>query len=238
MNRLTRDEIIGRALDQIDSPALNQRERPGGVLQANAMSITWLGECLSYMHNRFPWAAGITSTSYTLTPGIVTYALPADFILDVRDGLRIMQTDVKRRLRRKKLQWLLSKNTLDSTGVPSGYVILPPNLQVWQIPDKSYTAEMWYYAMPQKLAADDVPSFPDDWVLVKYVTVAGKEFTGEQPPGAAMQFAISAANGLRQAGLGSEPEEDNTALDPSFFAPTGAEPGFTSAWMGDVGNQP
>jgi hypothetical protein len=144
-----------------------------------------------------------------------------------------MQSDVKRRLRRKKLQWLLNRNTLDNTGTPVGYVIVPPALRVWPIPDKPYTAEFWYYNMPSIMAADTIPSFPDDWVLVKYVAIAGKEFTGEQPPGAAMQFAIAAANGLRQSGLGSEPEEDASALDPSFFRPTGSDMSYTSDWMGD-----
>lgn len=123
--------------------------------------------------------------------------------------------------------------TTGRTGIPVGYVVQGTGFVVAPTPDKDYTADFWYYAMPPTLAATDIPSFPDDWILVKYVTVAGKEFTGEQPPGAAMQFAIAAANGMRAAGLGSEPEEDALQPDPAFFRPTGSDMSYTSDWMGD-----
>ena len=88
-NRLTRDEILADALDMVDSQALDQHDRPGGVLQANAYGPRWLQRGLDIFHRAFPWSGTITTSALALTPSTNSYALPADFVLDKRDGVKI-----------------------------------------------------------------------------------------------------------------------------------------------------
>jgi hypothetical protein len=216
----------------VDSPMLDQKERPGGTIHQNAMSIGWLQDALDYFHRKFPWTGTIASSAVSIVGGTVLYALPTDYTLDVRDGVRIMQSDTKRRLRRKPLPWLLNRDTTQ-TGTPAIYVVLGTNLRVWPVPDKAYTAELWYYQLPATLDTDDKPIFPDDWTLIEYIRLRGKEFTGEAQPGSAMGFAAGIAAGLQKSGLGVEGEDDQLHLDSSFFQPTGQGGGSSADWMGE-----
>ena len=46
INRLTRDQILIRALDLADSAVLDTKDRPAGTIVAAALSIGWLQEAL------------------------------------------------------------------------------------------------------------------------------------------------------------------------------------------------
>jgi hypothetical protein len=238
-NRLTRDEILLRSLDLIDSPSLDQKSRPGGVLDPQSVLIGWLQDGLDYFHRKFPWTGLITRTALTLS-GTDTYALPADFVLDLRDGLRIMEPNgtaqaTKARLHRKSLPWLLGQDTtVDAVGQPSAYVLLPPNLRIHPHPVRSYAAELWYYALPALLLADTIPNFPDDWTLVEFVRLRGKEWTGESAPGAALAFASALCADLQKSGLGTEADADSLPLDSTVFRPTGSIDAGRWGWMGDA----
>ena len=197
-NRLSRDEILLRALDLIDSPSLDQKARPGNVLDAQSFLIGWLQDGLDFFHRKFPWTGLMAMQNLTLA-GTDTYTLPTDCVLDIRDGLRIMErqgtgSGTKRRLLRKSLSWLLSRDTTgDAVGTPTAYVMLPPSLRIYPHPDKAYAAEFWYYSLPATLTAATIPNFPDDWTLVEFVRLRGKEWTGESAPGTALTFATSLA---------------------------------------------
>lgn len=233
-NRLTRDQIINRALDMVDSAALNQKERPGGALHQNAMSISWLQDGLDLFHRAFPWTGTVTTSVISFSPSTNTYALPTDFTMDVRNGIRIMQTNTKRRLHRKPLNWLLKQDTTSAcNGVPWGYVILTPNIKVWPWPNNTYTGELWYYALPSELAAGQKPNFPDDWSLVEYVRLRGKEWTNEAEPSTAITYARGLIGQLMRSGLGIEADIDELELDDATFTRTGADGGHPSDWMGN-----
>lgn len=235
MNRLTRDEILGRALDMVDSPSLDQKDRPGGVVQPNAMCIGWLQDALDLFHRTFPWTGLITSVAVNLVSGTASYTLPTNYTQDVHDGLRIMQTSpqIKRRLLRKSFSWLLSKDTTtDAKGTPEVYVILPNTIRVWPIPDTSYTAELWYYSLPTVLTPSQRPTFPDDWTLVEYVRLRGKEFTTEAEAGTAIKYARATISELLKSGLGIEGDLDDLPLDRGTWRGSGNTTSSMSDWMG------
>jgi hypothetical protein len=234
-NRLTRDEILLRSLDMIDSPSLDQKARPDGAVDPHSMVIGWLQDGLDFFQRKFPWTGLITSSAYTLA-GTDIYTLPTTFVLDIRDGLRIMETGanpVKRRLLRKSLTWLLSRDTTAArTGTPEAYVVLPPSVRIYPHPDRSYAAELWFYSLPAALQAYTVPNFPDDWTLVEFVRLRGKEWTGEMQPGAALAFANALAADLQKSGLGNEADSDALELDRAFFHPSGSGSAQPWGWMG------
>lgn len=237
-NRLARDQILNRALDMVDSSSLDQKDRPGGVLHANAMCIGWLQDALDLFHRTFPWRGLITSSALSITSSTDTYALPADFEMDVRDGVRIVQSSplIRRRLARQPFTWLLNRDTAgtDGTrGLPACYVILNSNLRLSPWPDTTYTGELWYYKLPEALAAADRPTFPDDWMLVEYVRLRGKEWINEESAGTAIAYARKVIGELKKSGLGEEAENDSLMLDPTRFRPMGNDPGSSTAWLGD-----
>lgn len=235
-NRMTRDEIISRGLDMVDSPALSQKERPEGLIQQNALSIGWLQDALDYMHRRYPFGATITSGVVSILTGTTSYTLPTNYLLDVRDGLRIMQTDVKRRLKRRSMQWLLDQDSASNAtpDTPSDYVITGSTLRISPKPDRAYTGELWYYSLPAVLTANTVPTFPDDWSLVEYIRLRGSEWIGQSPSGAAMAYLAQIVNGLRSSGLGQESEETFFPLDRGSYRKTGSDYESGSSWLGDA----
>ena len=218
MNRLTRDQLIGRGLDMVDSPSLNELDRPSGTVVAAALSIGWLQDALDLFHNRFPWAGIVKSTSVTISSGNDTLSLPSDFIMDVRGGLLITTAGKKRRLGRWPLQRFVTASLLyDTAGVPERYVVLPPNLRVWRLPDATYSGTLWYYALPTTLAAATVPNFPSDWVLVEYIRLRGLEWLQKTQPGTALNYAQDQVRALLASGLGFEPEDDVLPLDTDVY---------------------
>ena len=229
-NRLTRDEILLRALDMVDSPSLDQKARPLGSIDPQSYVIGWLQEGLDYFQRKIPWSGLLASTPFTLA-GTDLYDLPADFVLDLRDGLRI--PSIRRRLERRSLTWLLDMDTEASRlGTPEAYVVLPPSIRIYPHPDKAYTAEFWYYTLPATLTASTIPDFPDDWVLIEFVRLRGKEWTGESAPGTAIAFGAAMCADLIKSGLGNTADSDALQMDRHFFRPTGSGGYDRNAWMG------
>ena len=233
MNRLTRDEIIHRALDMADSPSLDQRERPGdgGMLIANAMSLGWLQEGIDYFTRKFPWGGTIAYTPITYA---ATLTLPTDYTLDVRNGYRILSAQNSQaggRLARKSLQFYLSCNPT-ATGCPAIYVIRGSTVMIWPTPDRTYSGDFWYYQLPAPLTAGEIPAWPDDFVLIEYVRLRAKEWTGEVPPGGALEYAHTITAGLIKQGLGVEPESDTFALDSTVYSRQGNDVSDPNTWMG------
>ncbi len=235
MNRLTRDQILIRALDNVDSPTLNAKERPSGSILPTAMSIGWLQEGLDFFHTRFPFGSTIQSTTITWVTGQESYALPTTFIQDYRDG--VLHASDQGRMIRKGFGYLLdiANATTSQQGKPSFYAIVGSNLYVRPLPSSDWgglTATLYYYGLPAVLTASSVPSFPSDLVLVRYVYLRGLEWTRSVPPGTAEQYAIQVVADLQKQGIGNEAEDSQIPFDRSAFP--GSRPGNDpNSWMGN-----
>jgi hypothetical protein len=229
-NRLTRDEILADALDMVDTQSLDQHDRPGGSLVATAYSIRWLQRGLDLFFREFPWSGALVSTSLSITASTNSYSQPADMVMDKRDGIKIEQTDprINKRLLRQSMDWLLSQDaTSANTGEPSYYVLLGDTIKLWQWPKTTYSGILWYYKLPAALAPNERPGFPDDEVLVEYVHLRGKEWSGEKEPGTALLYAKAVISQLKKSGLGEESESDTIPLDLRRFRPS------QSGWSND-----
>jgi len=220
INRLNRDQILQRALNLADSPTLDLKDRPGGLIQVNALSITWLQEALDRFHKKFPFAADIKAVPLNIAALDNTFALPSDYILDYKDG--VLLADDAGRLRRRTLSYILNK-TQGTTASPHKSVpkIYAPRggtliSDFYPRADKAYTATFYYYALPAVLTGTVVPSFPDDAILVEYVWIKAREWHRELPPGSAIGFANTQITDLQKSGIGIEPEEDEIPLGEQF----------------------
>lgn len=236
MNRLTRDQIITRALDMADAPTLNAKERPSGAILPTAMSIGWLQDGLDFFHTRFPWGSTIQTTSITWVTGQETYALPSTFIADVRDG--IIHASDQGRMMRKGLPWLLDigKSSASQYGKPSFYAVVGGNLYVRPVPSAQWisqvpTSTLYYYQLPAALAASGVPSFPSDLVLVRYVYLRAMEWLRSVPPGMAEQYGVSVLADLQKQGIGNEAEDTQIPFDRNAF-PGNRQGHDPNSWMG------
>jgi hypothetical protein len=223
-NRLNRDQILIRALDLLDSSALDAKDRPSGTIVSTALSIGWLQEALDYFCKKFPFSATLTTAPVSVAQNGTTFAQPADFILDYRNGI-LLDND-KGRMLRTSLGKLL--NRVQSTvGPPSLYTIRGNVIEFRPKADASYSGTLYYYALPAVLTAGVIPTFPDDSVLTDYVWIKGQEWHKSVPPGSARSYAEGIVKTLQAAGLGVEAEEDEIGLDPSFVTRQGS-----TDWMG------
>lgn len=181
------------------------------------------------MH-KFPFAGAIKTTTLNFVASTRSYALPADFVLDVRNG--IILADDKGRLRRWGLNRLLKyPRASTSNGQPRRYVILTPNVEVYPAPDKAYTGTLYYYSLPAALGATTIPNFPSDWILVEYVVLRGREWLQQVPPGTALGFAAKFTADLQKSGIGNEAEDDEMDIDEERWA-SGLEAADPNRWMG------
>lgn len=225
VNRLTRDTLLIQALDMADMPELDQHDRPSATIVSTAFSINWLQRCLDEVHQEFPWAGTIASTTGTVTAMNTTNFAPSDFILDVRDNLHLTVSGSRRRLIRRNFADIVSlqartfQNNAFVTGVPTQYSFTGRDLRLNQTPDAGgFAYVLWYYQMPAVLAAADTPNFPSDHVLVDYVYLRALEWGRKLPQGSAMKYLREIEiPALRTSGLGQEPEPDLVPLDPLRF---------------------
>ena len=222
-NRLSRDAILIRALNLVDSPRIDEKDRSGGLAQIDAgavLSPGWLQDALDLAHNLYPQAGALKSVPLPLTAGTPTYTISViatDFILDFKDG--IVLADDKGRLHRKSLNKVLDLQTSTSTrSKPTMYALYNGLIVVRPIPDIAYTATLYYYSLPAVLAAGTVPNFPSDLLLVEYVHLRGREWLREIPAGTAEKYLIDAVSRLQKSGLGPEDEMDDViGIDRDVF---------------------
>lgn len=206
MNRLTRDEILIRGLDLLDNPTLDQHDRPSATIVSTAFTIRWLQDGLDYIHHLYPFAGTVKTTTLSLVKDTESYALPSDYILDYKNGITIASEKI--RLGRRGLDYIVKRDAA-TRGLPRVYAIHTPNLIVYPIPDKAYTAKLWYYSLPVVLGAATVPNFPSDYCLVEYVHLRGQEWVNAVPKGTAMSYLKQVVSELQRAGIGSELESDD-----------------------------
>lgn len=233
-NRLSRDSILIRALDLVDSPRLDEKDRPSSTIVAGALSIGWLQDALDLAHNLYPMSGLLKSATFNITTGTDTYTITtvaSDFVLDFKDG--IVLPDDKGRLRRSAFNKLLDYPTsTNSRAKPTRYGIQNGLLVLRPVPNEAFNSTtLYYYSLPSTLAAGTVPAFPVDLILVEYVHLRGKEWLREVQPGTAEAYLISATARLQKAGLGSEAEIDDViGLDPHAF-PGGGPAHENAEWF-------
>lgn len=236
LNRLSRDMIISEALNMIDSPALDHKDRPGGILQPNAMSITWLQEGLDYIQRNYPIGGQITNDDWVLSSGAITTTVPDNYLIDFENGIMITSpTHVRRRLIRTPMDTMMNYNLRNtgSTGTPSRYTITGTSITYDITAKETYTGIFKYYKLAAPMQPDTVPTFPDDFMLVEYVRLRGLEWQGQAEKGAAMTYAYGLIGRLTASGLAQEAQRTSFPLDPTIFHPSGNTQYGGSAWLGD-----
>lgn len=242
MNRLTRDQLLHRALNNADLPSMDAKCRPSGLIEEGCLVIDFLQDALDYFHHEWPFAATIQTLSLALVPGTEAYALAPDHIIDVRDGLLIQDHRGTSPTRRSTLHDLLHWRTLNGLPArPLRYVITPPLLRVWPTPDVPFTGLLYYYALPPVLAdAVATPMFPSDYVLAEYVRLRCQEWVHDPgvPVGTAQAFAERVIGKLQASGQGREGHRTDIPIDPDVLPrqpnPSPLGPADRNTWMGRV----
>jgi hypothetical protein len=234
MNRLNRDQVLTRALDMVDSPTLNAKERPSGSILPSAMCIGWLQEGLDYFHTNWPFGSTIQTTTITWVAGQEAYDLPDEFVQDYQDGL--VHAEDQGRLVRKGLSALLDlqASVSGAEGKPAIYAVVGSQFRVRPVPSSQWagkTATLYFYGLPAVLTASQKPSFPSDLILVRYVYLRGLEWTRSVPPGTAEEYAGKIIGRLQKNGIGNEAESTQVPFDRTQFpgSAVGSDP---NSWMG------
>ena len=230
-NRLTRDQILQRALNNIDSPSLNQIDRPDGAVLPSALCVGWLQEGLDYFISRFPWGATIVTTTITMLDGVEVYNLPSDFITDYRDG--VLHDDDTGRLERKGLGQLLDFRKKDK-GKPAFYTIQGQKIRLCPIPGPQQNGKklnVYYYQQPATIEANSVPVFPSDLILIRYTYLRGCEWTRSCAPGTAEKYASDLIADFQGQGLGVEAEDSSVPFSRQTF-PGSRMTSDPNSWMG------
>jgi hypothetical protein len=241
VNRLTRDEILHRAINEAHLGGLNEHDRPGGVFTPEAYSLAWLQDGLDLFHHLYPVAGQIVTANLTFTANVGTVSLIGLTRMTalVRDGLMVVGPGQRLRARLADLNHYLDwKASGGGAGpqkrIPTRYLLKGSDLLVWPTPDQAYTAELDYYSLPLPLTkGSDLPVWPSDQVLVDYVVTKAREFSGQAQPGTAMAFAEATIAKLRSAGQLAEVTDHAIPLDPTVFRPMTAYPDYGS-WMGST----
>jgi hypothetical protein len=242
INTKTRDAILLEALQLADVPSLNVLDVSNGnpmtgTINATNSSGAWLQNMVWYMQGQFPWAQLATTATGTFTPGVPTITPPADFILDLRNGLLLTVGSTTRRLRRVGLQDLITYSLRRTTAaVPVVYAVQGALIRVSPTPDQAYAYTLWYWQRQAALTGSVVPTFPSDLVLVEYIRIKALEWIRAVPPGSALSYANLQVAELRKSGLGYESENDTIPLDTRYFIPgAGDREDGSWLWMGEVG---
>ena len=226
MNRLTRDEIINRGLDMVDSSPLDLKDRPAGELVPNALSIGWLQDALDYFQKKFPFQCNIVPTPVTLSIGTSTLAVPALYIIDVKNGL-VLDNNGGRLLKRS-LNYILDRSA-QAPSAPTVYTIRTNLIHFWPTADKTYTAKLWMYSLDAALTADIVPNFPDDHILVEYIRLRGLEWHRSIDPGSAIAYADARIKDLKASGIMQDAEDDQLEMDRESYRDSSVD---SNDWMG------
>lgn len=246
MPRYTRDEIIIQGIELSSSPTLIQHDIPGGIVQENAHSIKWLQNALDFFHRKCPFSTDVQSVSVTIqsnsedlvltaTPSLY---LPADFMLDVRNGIVVESSSGNYRLERKSFQyWLSYRNGLQNatTTTPRMYCIINSRIKVAPLLSSPQACTLWYYALPVEIGPEDYPPFPDEWTLIEFIRIKALEWTRSIEVGTAQVYFTKQLAGLRAAGLLNDTEYDIPPLENNQVFPEG--PGGVlgrNAWMGHI----
>lgn len=249
-NRYTRDELIKIAMDQVHLPNLEVHDMSDGVVAPDAFSIQWLQDILDFWFHMVPFSATIKATALNCTANSDTILLPADFILDVRNGYLTEQrpgdTSSLRRTLRVPLQRFLNRRLshqrASNVQYPTVYCIVGDDgialtqrqtMKVSPIPSIDTAGELWYYALPAVLEAHTKPKMPNDYVCIEYLKIRMLEWAHLFEPGTAQKFCEKLIGGMKAAGLMNEPEDDEIPMDSAVYhKQSNGLYHNTYAWMG------
>ena len=194
-------------------------------------------------HRKYPFASDIQNVAVTVQGNNTdlvlasdnTKYLPADFMLDVRDGIVITISNRTFRLKRKSFQYWLSiynafLNTttanLSSGGV---YTIINNMFKVAPLITAAQAATLWYYALPAVMTASSIPNFPDDWTLIEFVRLKALEWTRGIDVGVAQIYMQKELARLKSSGLLNDAEYDTIPLENNQVVPNTVN---RNSWMG------
>src|SRR5262245_34301949 len=234
-------------------PNLDVHDRPNApTIAAGAFCIQWLQDILDYYYHMCPFSATIATATTVIPVTQDWYLLPADFILDVRNGA-LVQTIANDPLSSKRAVQVPLPNipnrpssTQTATNVlyPSYYCIFGDDcvtttrqqlIHFTPDPTVAVSTIWYYYQLPPILAANDKPKFPNDYVCIEYVRIRALEWARVYDPGTAQRFAEKVVAGMKAAGLMNEPEDDEIPFDELTFRKRTSQALLsqkTYAWMG------
>ena len=250
-NRYARDELIAIALNMLQLPNLEVHDMPDGIVQQDAFCIQWLQDILDFWYHMVPFSATVVSATLNCTANQSYVTLPADFILDVRNGYLIQTVPGDslslRRITRVPLQKFINRQLLSqrSTDVkyPLFYSVIGDDnnmatqqqlMQVAPTPTISTIGKLWYYKLPAVLQSNEKPKFPNDYVCVEYLRIRALEWAHIAQPGTAQRFCDKIVAGMKANGLMNEPEDDEIPFDELTYHKRGFLGNSTYAWMGQV----
>lgn len=247
-NRYCRDELILVMLGMVQLPNLEVHDGPNGVVQQDAYAIQWLQDILDFWFHMMPFSATVKKIALTCTANNDTLIMPSDFILDVRNGL-VAQTipgdnnSYKRRFR-APLQKFINRQ-LDNQGAqnvkfPNWYCIVGDDgvlttqyqtMKITPTPTIATLCQLWHYALPPRIEANQKPKFPNDYVCIEYLRIRALEWAGIYEPGTAHKFCEKIVSSMKAAGLMNEPEDDEIPMDEQVYQRS--NPGNNrNRWMG------
>lgn len=253
-NRSTRDELILAALSQAMVPNLEVHDAPEGVVLPEAFCIEWLQDIIDFWYHLVPFSTTVKEVVLNCTANSDVVVLPSDFIIDVRNGYEVQQipgnVNSYGRLTRVSLQRfrryrLMSQQNNPASNRTINYPVyynivgddgLDTQYQTMRItptPTISTIGRLWYYALPPKLSANDIPKMPNDYVCKEYLRIRCKEWIGRYDPGTAQKFCDKIIGSMKAAGLMNEPEDDEIGMaEDHVHYNTGYVTSYN--WMGPV----
>ena len=246
-NRYCRDELIKIALQMSQAPNLEVHDMPNGVVQQDAFSIQWLQNIIDFWHHMIPFSTTAVKAPLTCTAHDDTIILPADFILDVRNGLLVQtipgDNNSYKRKRRTPLQKFINRQLLFQGALdvkyPEYYCIVGDDgiittqyqtMKITPTPTIATNCYLWYYKLPPILQAHHKPKMPDDQVCLEYLRLRAHEFIGILQPGTAQKYCDGLISRMKASGLMNEPEDDEIPFDEQVYRRIGDTSPYN--WMG------
>lgn len=250
-NRYNRDQLVLTALRMAQLPNLEAHDAPDGIVQSDAFAVEWLQDILTFWYHIAPFSATVVKASISCTAQSDTVILPANFILDVRNGLLVQtvpsDTQSYKRAIRVPLQKFINRQIhtqhADSdVKYPAYYCIAGDDgvittqyqtMLVAPTPTIATQCQLWYYQLPAALQANQKPKFPDDYACIEYIRLRALEWAGIITPGTAKKFCTDIVAQYKAAGLLNEPEDDEIPMDEQVYRRSGSNRHAVYGWMGD-----
>lgn len=247
-NRYCRDELILIMLGMVQLANLENHDAPDNVVSEEAYSIQWLQDILDFWFHMVPFSATVKKQGVSCTAHSDTLILPADFILDVRNGL-VVQTipgDENSYVRKhrtplqKFINRQLDKQNSQNVTYPEWYCVVGDDgvittqyqtMLITPTPTIATQCQLWYYSLPPRIEANQKPKFPNDYVCIEYLRIRALEWAGIFEPGTAHKFCEKIVASMKAAGLMNEPEDDEIPMDEQVYTRT-AWGTNRNRWMG------
>lgn len=250
-NRYTRDQLIRSGLQMAQLPNLEIHDMPDGVVLPDAFSITWLQDIIDWWYHMVPFSTTIVTAPLNATANVSTITLPADFIVDVRNGYLTQRIpgDVKSLRRSARLSYQkfinreITHQKVTNALFPIYYCVngitkvdnTPHQiLNMCPTPSISTVGFLRYYALPARLNGDDIPLFPASRIMTEYIRIRACEYMHVYDPGTAEKYCDKLLLGVKASGLLNEPEDDEIPFDEQVHIKASDRSTYSYQWMGPV----